>query len=257
MSVRKKKIYDFSRETSLVRSSSCSIVQTPTGYVMNIGMSNKVQPQRQLTLNKKLVLDSEFNVLSEDVLEQDVDGRRIAGVSDIRLRPDGTFHGHGLHPNGLVCVVHGQYESPLKVDYLTPKDFTSWAKDWVFVEFADGYHVVEKWFPLTIGTYGEDRTLVTKFQMDMPGFEGVRGATNGFFHNDEIYFVVRKDDKHRIVVFSASMDEVRRQTEWFTFEGKTEESAFGLIVTDRDLLVSYNDGKVGVLDIYDQVVLNK
>ena len=72
MSVRKKKIYDFSRETGLVRSSTCSIVQTPTGYVMNIGMCNKVQPQRQLTLNKKLVLDSEFNVLSEDVLEQEV-----------------------------------------------------------------------------------------------------------------------------------------------------------------------------------------
>ena len=260
MKVQKRIIYDFSSETDVAKTSECSIVKIDSGFVLNIGMTNKTQPERQLTLNRKVVLDENFDIVSDDVMQQAPDSRRIAGVSDIRLRKEDDkimFHGHALHPNGLMAVVTGEYMSPLNFEYMLPSNFTQWVKDWVFVEFADGWHVIESWSPLTIGTV-VDGTFEVKFQLETPSLKGVTGATNGYYFNEELYFIVRnKERQHKIVVFSDQMDEIKRQTEWFSFEdGDPEaEKALGLIVSDAALVVAYNNAKVAVLDIPN--IINK
>ena len=258
MLVPKEIIYDFSAETELMNTANCSIMQHAEGYILNVSMTNKAQPDRQLTLNRKLLLDNTFKVLSDEILEQEADARRIAGVSDIRLREeeDGVmFHGHALHPNGLMGIVTGKYQSPLELEFIRPKEFTQAATDWVYVPFSDGYHIIESWNPLTIG-HVVDGEFHIKYQLETPSLAGARGATNACLYNDEMYFLVHNGNgEHKFVVFSAKMDELKRQTEWFTFENDSDK-ALGLVVTKEKILVSYTNARVAVLKM-PQIYQNK
>jgi hypothetical protein len=119
-------------------------------------------------------------------------------------------------------------------------------KNWVLLEDGKGeMKCVYHWYPLTIGDINAETGLYTvTHKIHTPRcFKHFRGSTNGVRVGDEVWFVchvVSYEDRryyyHVIVALDINTLEVRRFTQFFTFEGEKVEYTLGFIYMEKENL---------------------
>ena len=132
-------------------------------------------------------------------------------------------------------------------------------KNWVF--YGD-YNIIYKWYPLTIGKIikkprtdtntntivGNDLFLhIEKTIVMPPYFTHVRGSTNGFEYNNEIWFICHIVDYgtpriyyHLFVVFNKIDMTLIKWSHLFKFDDAKIEFTLGLIVEETRIIISYS-----------------
>jgi len=173
---------------------------------------------------------------------------------------------------GNISIGYGLFDflSDKQLDYKVVD--TKWnkgcEKNWVFFG-GDECKVIYQWFPLTIGkivdNQNEEKKQDTKFlevleEKPMPNFfKHVRGSTHGYEFKDEVWFLAHaveygqpREYYHFFVVFSKADMKLLRWSHLFKLEGEKIEYALGLIVEEKQILISYSkwdrEPAIGVYD---------
>ena len=287
-----KNIYDFTNkisyllsgeETNFNSSSSCLIEnEKKDGYIANIRyvnycITNNGQYQNCekyiATLNKYVEFDKNFLPKKEKVFDIYFMDRRYLGVEDIRifkdiLTKDIIFTGTGLHENGNIGIMNGDYN--LNQQYLYAKELnctfkkSEVEKNWVFVDYKKETHMIYSWNPLKIGKVNKNNLLELVDEKTMPGlFSHVRGSSCGFKYNklmkgviedleitiekDELWFILHlvsyeqpRFYYHIIAVFDDNMN-LMRYSAPFKFGETCIEYSLSLIVERERVLINYSE----------------
>jgi glycosyltransferase involved in cell wall biosynthesis len=128
-------------------------------------------------------------------------------------------------------------------------------KNWVISSPAET--MIYSWAPLTVGeikpTAAGDSIFIPRAAAAAAAaaapeiFHHLRGSTNGFLFNGELYFVthvVSYEDRrfyyHMIVVLEPETYKVLRYTKLFTFEGSPVEYCLGFIILENIVYFGYS-----------------
>jgi len=231
-------------------SSSCSILPIDDGYRMNVRYVNyyiesngsyKNCDKNIITLNKRLLLDSNFHILREELIPTTFEDRRYIGIEDVKLFKD-KFIGTGYHKNNTLGLSYGTYND-FSYNELKCEFSNGCEKNWCFY---DDDRIVYKWYPLTLCKLN-GTTLEKDQEKNMPKlFKHMRGSTNGFNYNNEIWFVTHivsyetpRHYYHAIVVFDTDMNLLRYSAP-FKFEGESIEYCLGIVVEDERVVLTYS-----------------
>jgi glycosyltransferase involved in cell wall biosynthesis len=275
-------------KTRNFKSSSSSIIPNKLidGYSMNIRYVNySITPEGNyldcddhiMTLNKYIELDKNFKVTKEFFIPLNYENRRYIGIEDIRIfNHSNTTHfiGTGFHQNNKIGIVLGEYlyNNELSFHEISPS-FKDWEceKNWVYFQSSDNeLSVLYNWFPLTIGKINKSDkdkfTLdISKTNNNLPKiFRLVRGSTNGFSFNNEIWFVVHivsyenpRYYYHMLCVFDHNMNFLRNSFV-FKFEGEPIEYCLGLIIEENRVIMTYSTwDRTTKLAIYDKKYIDQ
>jgi len=226
-----------------------------------------------LTVNKRLLLDSSFNVVESDVIiepkiiinyEESDKYKYIVGVEDIKLFNVGNkviYTATGVHQNGSLGTLIGDYPSSgngsLTVHELKYSQRSVCEKNWVLFPSKNNeqFKVIYKWYPITIGDLVDNEFIKTHEIVNIPPlFKNARGSSNGFLFNDELWFIVHyihKSDNeprnyyHSIVVLGNPGDgnyTLNRYTKPFKFNTSHNEIEYslGLIVEPTRVIITHS-----------------
>lgn len=158
-------------------------------------------------------------------------------------------------------------------------------KNWVLIGRTN--KVIYEWHPMTIGeivnpTQNDTSTTTSisntsylnfnKLETKLTPlfFKNVRGSTNGYEFNNEIWFICHVVDYdkprfyyHCLVVLDKELN-ILRWSNLFTFEGQKIEYTLGLVVEEERLLISYstwdrtvNLGIYNKRDIENTLIIHK
>jgi len=280
---------------NFVSSSSCLIKKPNSdGYFCNIRYVNyNIQPNGSyincekhiISINKFVEFDKNFNLIKEDWLEVEFDGRRYIGIEDVRIFYDNykdklIYIGTGYHQTNNIGIVSGDYDlnsKKLIVNELKQNfNSSSCEKNWVFVDYKKDNYIIYDWHPLKICKLNENNTITVSETKEMPKiFSKVRGSTCGFnytkkideksngnikinIEETEIWFVnhiVSYDNPrhyyHIISIFDADMNLLRYSAP-FKFEGEPIEYCLSIVVEDNQVLINYSTWdrttRIGVYD---------
>jgi hypothetical protein len=275
-----------------MNSSSSSIIKVDDNqYVMNVRMVNYridnngdyQDCEKHITsMNKYIVLDSDFTIVKEQQFKLDYIERRYIGIEDIRIFQDCLgddlvegkreikYIGTGFHQNNKIGIVYGKYD--LDSEEITDvneikSSFTSHncEKNWVFTEYNNETHIIYKWHPLQLCKLDKKDNLIRLVKkIEMPHFFSFAcGSTCGSKYKEEIWFVVHivsyehlRHYYHCLVVLDNNM-ELKRYSAPFTFKGEPIEYCIGLIVEEDRVIMSYSCwDKTTQLAIYDKTYIN-
>jgi len=231
-------------------SSSCSIIPYDTGYKMNVRYVNYcIEPNGNyvysnkniITLNKRIILDKRFNIISEELIHTEFVDRLYIGIEDIKIFKD-KFIGTGYHVNDTRGLNYGTYDDFSFNELVCTFQKNKCEKNWCLYE--DG--IVYNWYPLTLCKL-DGNNLVKVQEKNTPKiFKNMRGSTNGFSYKNEIWFVTHissfeplRHYYHNIVVFDKDMNLLRFSPS-FKFEGDPIEYCLGIIVEDENVILSYS-----------------
>jgi tetratricopeptide (TPR) repeat protein len=250
-------------------SSSSCMINYDNGYMMNVRYVNYNIDNNGcyhdcadhiITINKCIKLDNNFNIINEELINNDFDGRRYIGIEDVRIYNDKNiikFIGTGYHKNNTIGIVSGYYNNgSTDVNELkqTFKE-TVCEKNWVYIDDK----IIYDWSPLRIGEV-ENNTLVIKEEKQMPNiFRHVRGSSCGYHYNNMIWFVVHmvaydvpRHYYHMIVVFDNNIN-LLHYTPPFKFEGEPIEYCLSISIRDKDVYMNYSTWdrttRIGVYDL--------
>jgi len=237
-------------------SSTPSIVAVDECYILIIRYVNylikEYDPCFTYSINKEIKLDKSFSKTSEHFHSYSFkdDTLKHKGVEDIKL-----FNHYGkLYYMGNVfkwkksCITSGVFEGTFKKDSILQTTFNSnekWEKNWAFVNYQESVCVVYSWFPVMLCNIDYSKKGITLIkEIPVPDlFENVRGSTNGYTFNDEIWFVTHINKKgdyyHLFVVFDLEMN-FKRYSEYFKFEDQPVEFCLGLIMEPNRVILSYS-----------------
>ena len=137
-------------------------------------------------------------------------------------------------------------------------------KNWVF--YGDN-NIIYQWYPLITGKISKnnndnnnndnntnDTTNDTEFmfnkekEIEMPPFfQQVRGSSNGYTFNDEIWFICHvveycqpREYYHFFAIFDKNTMTIKKWSNLFKYEGEKIEYSLGLIVEEKRIIVSYS-----------------
>jgi hypothetical protein len=125
--------------------------------------------------------------------------------------------------------------------YLTVEGQKDTEKNWVLFDpghtEGPGPGCVYSWGPLCVGHIEGDRVVITTTDTSVPRFfQDVRGSSNGYTLNDEIWFLchlVSYEDRryyyHVWVVLDATTHRYKRHSPLWTFTGAKVEYALGFV----------------------------
>jgi hypothetical protein len=121
-------------------------------------------------------------------------------------------------------------------------------KNWVYVNTDNSLQIVYKWFPLTLCKIDDNAGQLNIVRtIEMPKFfNHVRGSTNGFNFNNEIWFVGHivsyEQPRHYYHIFSVFDENMKllRYSAPFKFDTECIEYCLGLIVEDDRVICSYS-----------------
>ena len=284
----------FGPGTDLTRmnSSSSSIIKRDGQYIMNMRMVNYIIDNHGnyhncenhiITMNKCLVLDSDFTIVKEHQFKEDYIDRRYIGIEDIRIFDNGLsdatglgekkgiqYIGTGYHQNNKIGIVYGTYD--LDSEKLTDINeiksaFTqnNCEKNWVFTEYNNETHIIYKWHPLQLCRLDkEDKLIRLVKEIEMPHFFSLaRGSTCGSKYEDETWFVLHivsyehpRHYYHCLAVFDNNMS-LKRYSAPFKFKGEPIEYCIGLIVEEDRVIMTYSCwDRTTQLAVYDKTYIN-
>jgi len=260
----------FGVEQPFYSSSSCMIPYND-GYLMNIRYVNyRIEEQENytsnqhkyvykddsvITQNKRVELDSNFNIISEKILKKNIDVKTfIMGIEDIRIFPTKDnilFFGSCYNrENNKIMIVNGIYDDLENIQFCSPTfSDQSCEKNWVYFNNLNSNenNIIYQWYPLTICQLNEKNELNVVEKKEMPlYFSRFRGSTNGFHYNNEIWFITHivsyefpRYYYHVFVIFDKDMNLLRYSAP-FTFEGQPVEYCLSIIVEDNRVLINYS-----------------
>jgi tetratricopeptide (TPR) repeat protein len=231
-------------------SSSCSIIPHNNGYKMNVRYVNYyIEPNGNykncddhiITVNKRLYLDASFEVITEEMVPSDFNGRRYIGIEDVKLFKD-KFIGTGFHQNNNLGLNYGTYDDFSFNELKCGFNNNECEKNWCLYDGG----IVYNWYPLILCKLNGN-VLEKEREKEMPKlFKHMRGSSNGFYYNNEIWFVTHivsyewpRHYYHHIVVFDNDMNLLRYSAP-FKFEGDPIEYCLGIIVEDENVIMTYS-----------------
>jgi len=248
-------------------SSSSSIIPFQAGYKLNIRYVNYyIEPngsylhcdKHVITINKCVLLDKQFTILSENVIETDFVNRRYIGIEDVKIFKD-KFIGTGFHNNNQLGLCYGTYDDFSYNELKSGFNDKDCEKNWSLYSNGDDINVVYQWQPLLLCKI--ENNLIQKIsEKQMPKiFKHLRGSTNGFSYKNEIWFVTHlvsyespRHYYHVIVVFDSNM-ELLRYSAPFKFDGEPIEYCLGIIVEDDNVILTYSTwDRTTKIAIYDK-----
>jgi tetratricopeptide (TPR) repeat protein len=248
-------------------SSSSSIIPFQDGYKLNIRYVNYyIEPngsylhcdKHVITINKCVLLDKQFGIVSEKLIETDFVNRRYIGIEDVKIFKD-KFIGTGFHENNQLGLCYGSYDDFSFHELKSGFNNKDCEKNWSLYSSGDDIHVVYQWQPLLLCKI--ENNLIQKIcEKQMPKiFKHLRGSTNGFSYKDEIWFVTHlvsyespRHYYHVIVVFDSNM-ELLRYSAPFKFDGEPIEYCLGIIVEDDNVILTYSTwDRTTKIAIYDK-----
>ena len=274
-----------------MNSSSSSIIKVDNQYVMNMRMVNYTIDSRGnyhdcekhiTTINKCIVLDSEFTIVTQHQFKQDYVDRRYIGIEDVRIfhtieneKEEGEkreiqYIGTGYHQNNKIGIVYGNYDIDAEQIIDVNEINASFAnnnceKNWIFTEYNDETHIIYKWFPLQLCKLDKECNLIHLVkEIEMPYFfSHSRGSTCGSKYEEEIWFVLHivsyeqpRNYYHCIAVFDKNMN-LQRYSAPFKFKGDPIEYCIGLIVEEDRVIMTYSCwDRTTQLAIYDKTYIN-
>jgi hypothetical protein len=237
-------------------SSTPCITEVDDGYILNIRYVNYIikehDPVYTYSLNKHVKLDKSFIKSSEHFHEYSFkeDSLKHKGLEDIKIFNDsGTLYYIGnIFRLKKSCITSGIFNGTFELNVIktTFTDNKSWEKNWCFVKYQNKVCLVYNWFPIRICSinYLLKSISVVKEIRNVPSlFENVRGSTNGYTFQNEIWFITHLNKNgeyhHLFVVFDLDMN-LKRYSEYFKFENYTIEFCLGLIVEPTRFIISYS-----------------
>ena len=263
-------------------SSSCIInnnnLSNDSKYMMNIRYVNyKIDENGRylntnghiVTINKYISLDKNLNVLSEKIFDEQFTNRTYIGCEDIRIfrykNDDILFIGTGYHADNKIGIFYGKYDidaNKLTYNEIRSPNNEDCEKNWVFIDYKDKLHIIYKWYPLQIykmSNINNVHIIKHVCNKNTPRyFERIRGSTNGFNYDNEIWFInhIVSYEKprfyyHIISVFDKDMNLLRYSAP-VKFGEECIEYTLGLVVESDRILISYSSWdrttKIGVYD---------
>jgi len=271
-------------------SSSCIIPdKNKSGYLLNVRNVNyKIDSggyyndygNHITTINKFFKLTKDFKVVYERLIDMEYEDRQYIGIEDVRIfrnleeqaeepsdDDDIIFIGTGYHKNDKIGIVTGRYAPMDENNCLKPIEIkptfinSDCEKNWVYVDVNNSLQVVYKWFPLTLCAINEEAGQLNQVRtVEMPRiFNHVRGSTNGFNYNNEIWFVGHivsyEQPRHYYHIFSVFDENMKllRYSAPFKFDTECIEYCLGLIVEDDRVICTYSSwDRTTNIAIYDK-----
>ena len=281
---------EFGTDLMRMNTSSSSIIKMDGQYIMNVRIVNYTIDNdgkyyncenHIITMNKCLVLDSDFTIVKEHQFKEDYIDRRYIGIEDIRIFDNGLsdatgekreiqYIGTGYHQNNKIGIVYGTYD--LDSEKLTDINEIKSAftqndceKNWVFTEYNNETHIIYKWHPLQLCRLDKDEHLIRLVrEIEMPHFFSLaRGSTCGSKYEDETWFVLHivsyehpRQYYHCLAVFDNNM-RLKRYSAPFKFKGEPIEYCIGLIVEEDRVIMTYSCwDRTTQLAVYDKTYIN-
>jgi tetratricopeptide (TPR) repeat protein len=288
---------NINNETITLNSSSSCLIKNidNNGYKLNVryvnyhitNTGNYLNCDKYIiTVNKYVEFDNNFNIIKEQFMEVDFDGRRYIGVEDVRIYHNVynnklMYIGTGFHKNNQIGVVSGEYNidtTKLEVNELTQRfNNTGCEKNWIFCDYKNENHIIYDWYPLKICKLENNNINIIETKTMPKIFSKVRGSTCGFSYikniginnnvinnitiniqEREIWFVGHivsyespRHYYHIISVFDENM-KLLRYSAPFKFEGEPIEYCLSIIVEDERVLINYSTWdrttRIGVYD---------
>ena len=214
-----------------------------------------------ITINKRLLLDSSFNVKDEMLYTSKKQDGMYVGLEDVRLfKPCASsdkihFFSTKLSKKKQLCVSYGIYDD--SVEYLTTHDIepdfikTTCEKNWVFVEIKNkGTKIIYSWNPLRICNLDENsnQLQIDRVMSSVPNiFKYMRGSSNGVLVDNEIWFIVHivsyespRHYYHCLVVFDDEMQRLVNYSAPFKLEDDRIEYCLSFIVNNGKVYIPYS-----------------
>ena len=252
-------------------SSTPSIIFHNNQYIMNLRYVNYYinetgrynWTQNIITINQKFYLNLDLSIKNVLDFEFHFQNRLYEGIEDIKLLSTNDkilFTGTCYLTNNQIGICNGEYlDNKLEYIELEKEDQNSCEKNWVFL--PDGERMIYKWFPLQIGNLNNNKLENIK-EYEMPSFfQQVRGSTNGFSYNHEIWFITHivhhQDNEartyfHVIVKFNKDM-ELLNFTGPIKFSQEKLEYCGGIVIEDERIIVSHSVwDRESYIKIYDK-----
>lgn len=275
---------------TLFRSSSTSIVQEGDTFVLNQRFVNYVITDsggyvvprmpgnpalgQIMTINKRLICDSDLKVLDTFVFTTPVLNRKLLGfpdncegIEDIKLFREGkrtyflgTMCGesnlhmcYGVYPCGNHTSENEPEQERLKPIEITSSSFEikQVEKNWSFIEVDGAPHLIYSWHPLRLLSFDMEKGCV-ELEREIPTpkfFALARGSTNTTPFEDRLSIAVvhivdyyggnRRHYYHAFVVLDANCH-VRSYSAPFSFQGRDVEYCVGITCTNDYVVICYS-----------------
>jgi tetratricopeptide (TPR) repeat protein len=210
------------------------------------------------TVNKLVYLDKNFKQTKTIFLKEDINNElRYQGLEDLRLfkyKKDLYFTGVKDNGENKLCISHGILnevkDNKLEDSILDSPYGRDCEKNWVlFTDFDNELKVIYEWYPFTVGKIeSKDLSLDSK-DFNVPGFfRQLRGSTNGWKYDDELWFLCHivyheespREYYHIMIILDSKTLKLKRHSKIFKFEGESIEYALGLVVKGNNIIISYS-----------------
>ena len=221
-----------------------------------------------ISINKYLLLSSEFDIIKEIEPEFNYTNRQYEGIEDIKLlslNDKILFTGTCYKKNNNLGIAIGKYNKKIiKFNELTKDGEANCEKNWVFLPC--GTQMIYKWFPLQVGSLINNKLDYIKLFIMPTIFKVVRGYTNGVLFNDEIWFIFHlvtsppnqaRIHYHMFVKFTKDLQQLKYSPP-FKFTDYSIEYCCGLIVESERIIVSHSIwDRESYIKIYDRKEIEK
>lgn len=214
------------------------------------------------TNNAVIIFDKDFTRIEDKVfLSKHYDNLYIRGIEDVKIFSTSTktyFMGvvqqqqKTIKDTYVIGMVFGEYD--IEKDILEYTELKSpfnknCEKNWALFEHKGEIKFIYGWNPLTIGRIVDNKSEIIQQITEVPFmFQELRGSTNGFRYNNEIWFVCHSVEYstprhyyHCFIVLDYDTLSVVKYSKWFTFDGDKIEFCLGVIIEDDRVILSHSN----------------
>lgn len=243
--------------------STPSIIEYDNQYIMNCRLVNYTVREDGsyffyhgvTTINKKVVLDKDFNEISTQYIHDKIEyyncldhSAKYSGIEDIRIyNYNNEIYYTGVSVNDNIACMIGKYNEDTFTRLRTSNNNLC-EKNWVFI--PGSLDMIYKWSsPLQIGRIEGDELVIYKDRPMPKIFNMARGSTNGYEYDNKFWFIVHyvhkyEEEKrfyyHSIVCFDKDMNLIKYTYPFKYSKNHSIEYTLGLIVREHDFLITYS-----------------
>ena len=271
INLSKKLITQINLETHVFSSGTPTIIELPNEeYLINMrwinyklnkhGILLKVNVNHNIkNLNSRFKVNKLFQPISKEIFldEEFTHKSHMEGIEDIRIFyfndtyyynatifdttrniASTTVEKYPIHDNvyklNRLIIIPTHYNTN---KLIIPE------KNWSFVNYNNELCIIHLWFPLQIGKINDNQLKIIETKKMPEYFKYARGTSAGYTKNNEIWFVLHKTQDKNYVHFFAIFDlqmKLLRYSQTFKFKNYKVEFCLGLIVQDRQVILSYS-----------------